>query len=148
MQTISNVYVLTLPLCLLLQFFFNSHIQAVGQAAAPSKCILMSTSLAVHGDMRDWVISGSGDKWKVQLDVRDEGGHIDTTLRQRASTIAARIVNELDKIPAVGALPLGFGETLHVLRSKSVAPALRGIDASPISVSSLIFLRSAFVSAV
>ena len=127
--------------------FSNSHVQAVGQAAAPSKCILMSTSLAVHRDMWDWVISGGGDKWKVRL-VRDVGGQMDTTLRQRASTIAARNVNELDKIPAAGALPLGFGETLHVLRSKSVAPALHGIEASPISVSSLVSLRSAFVSAV
>ena len=29
--------------------------------------------------MRNWVLSTSGDKWSVKLDVRDLGGHMDTT---------------------------------------------------------------------
>ena len=51
----------------------------VGQEPAPSKCILMSTSAVVRRDMKDWVISDQGEHWSVKLDVRDLGGHLDTT---------------------------------------------------------------------
>ena len=37
----------------------------------------MSTSAAVRRDMKDWVVSD----WSVKLDVRDLGGHLDTTYR-------------------------------------------------------------------
>ena len=54
--------------------FTNKYIRLVGQAPAPSKCILLSTSVRVRGLMRDWVLSESGDKWTVKLDTRDLGG--------------------------------------------------------------------------
>ena len=44
-------------------------------------CVLLCTSKAVRGEMRGWVLSAEGDKWTVKLDVRDSGGHLDTTSR-------------------------------------------------------------------
>ena len=29
----------------------------------------------------DWVVTEEGDRWTVKLDVRDLGGHLDTTFR-------------------------------------------------------------------
>ena len=52
--------------------FTNRNIRLLGQAPAPRKCILFSTSVRVRGLMRDWVLSG--DKWTVKLDTRDLGG--------------------------------------------------------------------------
>ena len=49
-------------------------IRLVGQAPAPSKCILLSTSAEVRGLMKDWILSDTGDKWSVKLDTRDLGG--------------------------------------------------------------------------
>ena len=43
------------------------------------KCVLLSTSKTVRRAMKLWDISGDGSFWKVQLDVRDLGGHLDFT---------------------------------------------------------------------
>ena len=41
--------------------------------------------------MKCWAVSDAGDKWSVRLDVRDLGGHLDSTLRARAATLGYRI---------------------------------------------------------
>ena len=43
--------------------------------------MLLSTSKAVRKAMKLWDVSGDGGFWKVQLDVRDLGGHLDFTFR-------------------------------------------------------------------
>ena len=53
----------------------------VGQEPARSKCVLVSTSRTVRNDVRGWIFPHEGDKWSVKLDVRDLGGHLDTTFR-------------------------------------------------------------------
>ena len=54
--------------------FTTGYVRLVGQEPAPSKCVLMSTSRAVRGDMRGWIVTDE--------DVRDLGeGHLDTTFR-------------------------------------------------------------------
>ena len=53
------------------------------------------------------MISGEDDHWKVELDVTDFGGHLDTTLRGQGDTIAGRIRKEIVQLAAVGASPLG-----------------------------------------
>ena len=40
--------------------------------------------------MKLWDVSGGGGFWKVQLAVRDLGGHLDFTLRARAGTLSNR----------------------------------------------------------
>ena len=55
------------------------------------KCVLLSTSKSVRKAMKLWDISGDGGFWKVQLDVRDLGGHLDFTLRARAGTLSKRV---------------------------------------------------------
>ena len=51
---------------------------------------LLSTSREVRHSMRDWLLSQEGDQWSVKFDVRDLGGHLDTTFRGWSSTLAAR----------------------------------------------------------
>ena len=62
-------------------WFTTGYVRLVGQEPAPSKCVLVSTSRVVRRDMKDWVLSQEGDKWSVKFDVRDLGGHLDTTFR-------------------------------------------------------------------
>ena len=59
--------------------FTSAYVRLVGQEPAPSKCVLMSTSVAVRREMKECVISDQGERWTVELDVRDLGGHLDTT---------------------------------------------------------------------
>ena len=61
--------------------FTTGYVRLVGQVPAPSKCVLLSTSRMVRKDMKDWVLSQEGDRWSVRFDVRDLGGHLDTTFR-------------------------------------------------------------------
>ena len=61
--------------------FTSGYVRLVGQEPAPSKCVLFSTSREVRKDMKDWVLSLEGDKWSVKFDVRNLGGHLDTTFR-------------------------------------------------------------------
>ena len=62
--------------------FTTGYVRLVGQEPAPNKCVLMSTFRIVRNDMRRWIVTDEGDKWSVKLDVRDLGGHLDTTFRE------------------------------------------------------------------
>ena len=127
--------------------FTNTFFRLVGQAPAPSKCILLSTSALVRGHMKEWVLSDAGDKWSVKLDTRGLGGHLDTTYRRRSTTLAGQVLGLLAAFLVVMALPLDFAGKLRVLRTKFLSGALRAIEGSRISYSLLRQLRSAFVSA-
>ena len=67
--------------------FTAGYVRLVGQEPAPSKCVLLSTSREIRRSMKHWVFSDSGDKWSVKFDVRDLGGHLDTTFRGWSSTL-------------------------------------------------------------
>ena len=61
--------------------FTTGYVRLVGQEPAPGKCALLSTCKDVRSNMKDWVLSQEGDRWSVKFDVRDLGGHLDTTFR-------------------------------------------------------------------
>ena len=88
--------------------FTAQYVRAVGQDVSPGKCVLLSTSKEVRNSMRQWDVSGDGRPWKVELDVRDLGGHLDLTYRARAGTLSKRVKEATQGVAAVGALPLGF----------------------------------------
>ena len=74
--------------------------------------------------MKLWDISGDGKLWKVQLDIRDLGSHLDFTRRARAGTLSQRVGVATVGVTAVGALPLGFQVKLGLVRSRYL-PAVR-----------------------
>ena len=61
--------------------FTAQYVRSVGHDVSPGKCVFLSTSKSVRQAMKLWDVSGSAGFWKVQLDVRDLGGHLDFTLR-------------------------------------------------------------------
>ena len=124
--------------------FTTGYVRLVGQEPAPSKCVFLSTSRVVRREMRDWVVTDEGDRWTVKLDVRDLGGHLDTTFRGWSSTLATRVRVAIARLVVVFALPLHFHGRLGVLRSMFIPGALHGIEASFLAESSVRKLRSAF----
>ena len=88
--------------------FTTRYIRLVGQEPAPSKCVLSSTSTTARKVMEDWVLSHEGDKWSVKFDVRDLGGHLDTTFRGWSSTLAARVRLIIRRLVLIFALSLDF----------------------------------------
>ena len=80
------------------------YISLVGQKAAPKKCVFLSTAKDVRSDMKCWVVSDAGDKWSVRLDVRDLGGHLDSTFRARAVTLGFRMTAAIPRVRAVSVL--------------------------------------------
>ena len=96
--------------------FTTGCVRSVGQEPAPSKS--------------GWVVTGEGDRWTVKLDVRDLGGHLDTTFRGWSSTLAARVRLILARLLVVFALPLHFHGRMVVLRNMFIPGALHGIEAS------------------
>ena len=58
--------------------------------------------------MTDWILSQESDKWSVKYDVRDLGGHLDTTFRRWFSTLAARVRLVIFRLVVIFALPFGF----------------------------------------
>ena len=107
----------------------------------------MSTSAVVRQEMKDWVISAQGERWTVKLDVRDLGGHLDTTYRAWGCTLVARVLAVLGVVWLVSALPLGYQGKLRILRTMYVPAALHGVEASHLSQGSFLKLRAAFVRA-
>ena len=98
-------------------WFTNSFFRLVGQTLAPSKCVLLSTPKVIRNLLRNWVLSESGDKWSVKLDVRDLGGHLDATYRRRASTLVGSVLGLLASVLVVMALPLDFVGKFRVFRT-------------------------------
>ena len=127
--------------------FTSRYIRLVGQEADPSKCVLLCTSAGTRARMKTWDISGAGDCWTVRLDMRDLGGHLDSTYRGRAGTLADRILPVRASCKAAGSLPLGLWGTLGLLRSKCTPAALHGVESSHVSDANLNSLRTAFVAA-
>ena len=70
------------------------------QEPAPSKC-------AVRG-VRGWVVSDEGHRWSVKLDVRDLGGHLDTTFHGWSSTLASRVRLVISRIGSCLCSPVGL----------------------------------------
>ena len=101
--------------------FTTDYVRLVGQELAPSKCVLMSTSRVVRKDMKDWDLSQEGEKWTVKLDVRDLGGHLDTTFRGWSTALAARVRLVLSLV---------WHGRVGVVRSIVIPAALHGIEAS------------------
>ena len=123
--------------------FTTGYVRLVGQEPAPRKCVLLSTSREVRKDMKDWVLSLEGDRWSVKFDVRDLGGHLDTTFRGWSATLAARVRVVLARLVLIFALPLDFHGRVRVVRSMFLPAALHGIEASLLAYDSLLKLRSA-----
>ena len=98
--------------------------------------------------MKLWDISGDGGFWKVQLDVRDLGGHLDFTYRARAGTLSKRIGDATLGVPAVGALPLGFQVKLGLVRGEYLPAGHHAAEASYVSSSSISAFRAAIIRAV
>ena len=110
--------------------FTTEYVRLVGQEPAPSKCVLLSTSKVFRRDMKNWVLTLEGDKWSVKFDVRDLGGHLDTTFRGWSSTLATRVRLVLSRLVLILILPLDFHGRVQVVRSMYLPTALHGIEAS------------------
>ena len=123
--------------------FTTMYVRLVGQEPAPSKCVLFSTSREVRKDMKGWVLSQESDQWSVKFDVRDLGGHLDTTFRGWSSTLAARVRLVISRLVLIFVLPLAFHGRVRVVRSMYQPAALHGIEASLLASESLRKLRSA-----
>ena len=83
--------------------FTTGYVRLVGQEPAPSKCVLMSTSRVVRSSMRGWIVSDEVHQWSVKLDVRDLGGHLDTTFQGWSSTLATRVRLVISRLILVSA---------------------------------------------
>ena len=103
---------------------------------------LLSTSREVRKDMKEWVLSQEGNLWSVRFDVRDLGGHLDTTFRGWSATLAARVRLVISRLVLIFALPLDFHGRVRVVRSMYLPAALHGIEASLLVSDSLRKLRS------
>ena len=143
MLTTLSVSLVTPELLLRAARFTTEYVRLVGQEPAPSKCILLSTSREVRRDMKGWVLSREGDQWSVKFDVRDLGGHLDTTFRGWFSTLAARVRLVISRLVLIFVLPLDFHGRVRVVRSMYLPAALHGIEASFLASESLRKLRSA-----
>ena len=84
-----------------------------------------------------------GDQWSVKFDVRDLGGHLDTTFRGWSSTLAGRVRLVIARLVLIFALPLDFHGRIRIVRSMFIPAALHGIEASLLASDSLRKLRSA-----
>ena len=98
--------------------------------------------------MKDWVLSDNGVQWSVKFDVRDLGGHLDTTFRWWSSTLAARVRLAISRLVLIFILPLDFHGRVRIVRSMYLPAALHGIESSLLASDSLRKLRSSFCRVV
>ena len=128
--------------------FTAQYVWSVGQDVSLGKCVLLSTFKSVRRAMKLWGVAGDGGFWKVQLDVRDLGGHLDFTLRARAGTLSNRVHEATSGVASVGALPLGFQVKLVLVRGEYLPAGLHAAEASYVSSSSISAFGAAIVRSV
>ena len=128
--------------------FTSGYVRLVGQEPAPSKCVFLNTSWEVRKDMNDWVLSNDGDKLSVKFDVRDLGGHLDTTFRGWSSALAARVRLVLSRLILIFVTPLDFHGRVRVVRSMYLPATLHGVESSLLALGSLRKLRSSICRVV
>ena len=126
-------------------WFTSDYVWLVGQEPAPSKCVLLSTSREVRKDMNSWVLSHEEDQWSVRFDVRDLGGHLDTTFRGLSSTPAARVRLAISRRVLIFVLPLDFHGRVRVVRSMYSPASLHGIEASFLALRVFVSFARLFV---
>ena len=98
--------------------------------------------------MKEWVLSQEGDRWSVRFDVRDLGGHLDTTFRGWSATLAARVRLVISRLVMIFVFPLDFHVRVRVVRSMYFPAALHGVEASLLALDSLFKLRSSICRVV
>ena len=84
------------------------------------------------------MISDKGEHWSVKLDVRDLGGHLDTTYRAWGRILVCRVLSVFKVVWLVSALPLDYRGKLRLLRTMYIPAALHGVEASLLSQSNLL----------
>ena len=137
MLIILSVVRSVLVLFLILQGSTAQYVRSVGQDVSPGYCVPLSTSESVRKAMKLWDISGNGGFWKVQLDVRDLGGHLDFTCRALASTLSERVGEAMVGVAAVGALFVGFQVELGLVLGEYLPVGHLAAEASCVSSSAI-----------
>ena len=152
---VDNLNCVTGDLGLLLRAarFTIGYVQMASQELVLGKCVLLSTSRAVRKDMKDWVMSQEGDKLSVNFDVRDLGGHLDTTFRGWSATLAAGVRLVLARLVLIFAFLLDFHGRVRVVWFMYILAALiladlHVIEASLLALDSLRKLRSSIYGVV
>ena len=81
--------------------------------------------------------------WSVKLDVRDLGGHLDTTFRGWSSTLAKRVRLVIARLVLIFVLSLNFHRRLRVTGTMFTPGALRGYETSFLADATVRKLRTA-----
>ena len=97
-------------------------------------------------DVRDGELTDGGDKWTVTLDVRDLGGHLDTTFRGWSATLASWVRLVIARL--VLSSSAGFSWEVEGGSVYFYSGALHGIEASFLGDTGLRELRTAFFKVV
>ena len=75
-------------------------------------------------------MTDEGDMLSVKLDVRDLGGHLDTTFRCWSVNLATRVRMVIARLVLIFVCPFDFHGRLRVMRSVFVPGAFHGSEAS------------------
>ena len=98
--------------------------------------------------MKDGVLSQEGDQWSVKFDVRDLGGHLDTTFRGWSATLAARVRLVISRLVLIFVVPLDFHMAGSCGQPMYLPAALHGTESSLLALDSLRKLRSSICRVV
>ena len=93
-------------------------------------------------------MTDEGDRWSVELDGRDIGGHLDATFGFWSATLASRVRLVIARLIIVFVFLLDFYRRLKVIRSMFNPGALHGIEDSFLADVSLRELRTAIFKVV
>ena len=98
--------------------------------------------------MGAWVLSQEVDKWSVKYDVRDLGGHLDTTFRGWSATLVSIFRLVISRLVLIFVLLLDFHGRIRVVRSMYLPAALHGVESSLLALEGLRKLRSSICRVV
>ena len=105
------------------------YMRDMGAKVATHRSILFASSPATRSKLRTHTWN-CGDRIPVVGHARDLGARLATSNRLFSATLRARLQTATTMVRKIHRLPITFEEKVHVIRTKALAKALHGCEAS------------------
>ena len=119
----------------------------MGAKVATQKSILFVSSTATRKQLKHHKWS-CGDRIPVVGHARNLGAHLATSNRNYSATLRARLTATTAMVRKIHRLPITYDEKVHVIRTKALAKALYGCEASLLHPSDQMVLTTAIKQAI
>ena len=123
-------------------------LQDIGALMAPTKSTTFSTVRTTRAKLRTHIWETTKTLIKVVIHARDLGSHLNTTANMCSPTLNHRIREAIEIVNKIGWTGFSMDIKAMLIRTKAIAKALYGVEASPYNRQTMQSLRVAIANVI